>query len=56
MCRRDCVLDSAPDAKKLLVLLDPTSDAKEKKLLLPLASLLDCFKAALAGLLGFAFG
>ena len=47
------MLDPAPDAKKLLAPLDPTSDAKEKKLLTPLASPLDCFKTALAGLLGF---
>jgi hypothetical protein len=34
-----------------------TSDAKKKKLLTPLASPLDCFKDALASLLGFfAFG
>ena len=47
------MLDPAPNAKKLLAPLDPTSDAKEKKLLTPLASPLECFKTALAGLLGF---
>ena len=51
------VFDPAPDAKKLLAPLDPTSDIKKKKLLALLASPLDCFKGALAGLLGFfAFG
>ncbi len=48
-----CVLDPAPDAKKLLAPFDPTSNAKKKKLLTPLASPLDCYKDALAGLLGF---
>ena len=51
------VLDPALDAKKLLALLHPTSDAKKKELLTPLASPLDCFKDALTDLLCFfAFG
>ena len=48
-----CVLDPAPDAKKLLASLNPSSDAKKKKLLAPLVSPLECLKDALAGLVGF---